>query len=108
MSSMPIVDEDGKIVVKTGSLTPDESDNPVYKARNDVALPASSWLYGPERGHNLTRFQNAKQSPSSAQEFEKEAVFYLKDYGPSVAKRFIKRGEASFSINITKETINNG
>lgn len=106
--TMPVVDENGYIKVKNGSLTPDESNNPVYKARNDVALPKGVWLYGGDDGHNLNRFKNVKQTDSAAQEFEKEALLYLNRYGATVAGSFIARGQASFSLNIVKDPNDNG
>ena len=106
MSYMPIVDENGLIVVETGSLKPVESNHPAYKARNDVALPQGAWLYAPADGHDLDKFKNAKATQANAEEFEKSARFYLNKYGADVISRLIKRGQASFDINITKDPLN--
>ena len=103
---MPIIDENGLIVVENGSLKASESNHPVFKARNAIALPKGGWLYAPENGHELTQFDTAKATSSKAEEFEKTALLYLQKYGPEVAAKLIKRGEAAFSFNITKETIN--
>lgn len=106
MSSMPIVDENGLIALEENSLEPKESAHPVWKARNALALPKGGWLYAPNEGHELEPFTRAKATQANAEEFEKTALLYLQEYGPEVASKLIKRGEAAFSIEITKETLN--
>lgn len=106
MSKMLIVDKDGFIVTDAGTLKPTESEHPVWKARNAVALDKGGWLYAPEKGHELKIYSQKKQTLDKAEEFQKAAVLYLQPYGPDVVSRLIKRGEASFNINITRETVN--
>lgn len=106
MSSMPIIDENGQIKVEAGTLQVIQSEHPVYKARNAIALPQGSWLYAPESGHDLDQYKQKKGSLSNAEEFQKSALLYLKPYGAEVAGRLIKRGEASFNIEISREAEN--
>ena len=106
MSKMFIVDKDGFITTDQGTLKPTESAHPVWKARNAIALDKGSWLYAPEKGHELGIYANKKQTSDKAEEFQKAAVLYLQPYGPDVISRLIKSGEASFNIDITRETIN--
>jgi hypothetical protein len=105
MSAMDTVDENGRINVTDGSLTPIESDHPVWKARNALALGQGQWLYAPLNGHDLAKYENVKATESKIQEFEKTVQFYLQSYGPQVQDRFAKRGALSIKTLITRETI---
>ncbi len=106
MSKMPIVNSLGLIEVVNNSLTASESEHPVWKARNAIALEKGKWLYAPEKGHELGVYARDKQTPEKAEEFAKSAALYLKGYGPQVVETLVSRGAAEFKINITKETIN--
>lgn len=102
---MPIVDETGRYKTD-GSLQPEQSVHPVWKARNEIALPKGKWLYGGDDGHELDQYTRAKGTIDKAEEFQKAATLYLEPYGPQVTSRLLKPGTAKFSIDITRETVN--
>jgi hypothetical protein len=107
MSETFKIDESGKIIVNDGTLMPEMSAHPVWKARVSLALPKSKWLYAPDNGHELDKYQNMKASEQRIQEFEKEVKFYLQPYGPQTVDRFTSRGAFSIETLITRETISN-
>jgi len=99
------IDVDGKIIVDEGTLNPKSSEHPVWLARVALALNKGDWLYAPNSGHELKRFNNVKATESKIQEFEKEVKFYLSPYGPQITDRFTSRGVSSIQALITRETI---
>jgi hypothetical protein len=105
MSAMDTIDENGKIRVDEGSMQPIQSEHPVWKARNALALGKGKWLYAPNNGHDLAVYERAKATDSKIQEFEKTVVFYLDSYGPEVTSRFTGRGKLSIQALITRETL---
>lgn len=106
MSKMAVVDELGRFLVDEGTLKVMESAHPVYKARIAIALDKGAWLHAPTKGHELAVYAQRRASVSKLEEFEKSAKLYLAPYGPEVVERMIRRGQLSFNLNITKETIN--
>lgn len=106
MSKMAIVDENGKYKTEDGSLKVVQSEHPVHKARVAIALDKGAWLYAPANGHSLGVYTTQRATQQKVEEFQKMAKLYLAPYGPQVVGRFIKRGELSLEINITRETIN--
>lgn len=108
MSSMTIVDENGNFKVLDGTLKPVDSVHPVHKARVAVALPKGSWLHAPDQGHDLTGYAKQRATPEKVEEFQKLLKLYLTPYGPEVTHLFIRRGQLSLQINITRETLISG
>ena len=105
---MSIVNEDGLIATEPNTLKPRQDAHPVWKARNAIALSKGKWLYAPDKGHDLDQYANQKCTIDKIDEFEKSVRFYLSPYGPEITDRIINRGTLGLSINITKETLNNG
>jgi hypothetical protein len=105
---MTIIDEYGNFKVEAGTLKPVESAHPVHKARIAVALPKGAWLHAPDEGHELASYAQSKATPEKVEEFQKLLKLYLTRYGQQVTGLFIKRGQLSLEINITRETLISG
>jgi hypothetical protein len=104
-TKMFIVDELGLIKTEPNSIKPIESDHPVWKARNSLALGRGEWLYAPDEGHGFINYRNQKATSAKIEGFQKEVALYLEPYGPEVVDRILSRGTSGTSIKITKETI---
>lgn len=105
MSEVQVIDPNGFVEVIPGTVKPIKGDNPAYRARIALALPVNTWLYAPGSGHNLKQFDIAKASDSNKENFIKSVKLYLAPYGPSVISRYIARGLAGITTEVTKQTI---
>lgn len=103
---MNIIDSNGEYVYVDGTKMLASSDHPVFKARIEVALPKGAWLYAPNAGHELTRFQRQAKTNAKVEEFQKELKLYLKPYGPVVTDRLLARDAVSMNLQIAEDALN--
>lgn len=103
---MLIVNADGEYEYASETRTPKASDHPVYKARIELALGAGEWLYAPTSGHDLKKYETAKQTDAKIEEFQKDLAFYLEKYGPVVTDLLTARGKVSLNLQIAEDALN--
>jgi len=100
---MLIIDQNGFYAYKPGTKTLSSSNNPAYRARVEVGLGVGTWLYAPARGHNLARFNRARQTLANVEEYRKELIQYLSAYSPEQVQEAISREDVTVNVTIPPE-----
>lgn len=102
---MKVIDESGNYKLKPLTRTPESSEHPVHQARIEMALGKGAWLFAPNRGHQLKKFQNMDQTQGNQESFQKELLLYLEKYSPEVSETFVGRSLVDMNLTIDKDAL---